>query len=174
VLLGIAGAVAVVLASLGVGDWWVRNRELETLLDRIERAERAQLPAAQSIGPMLLLCQQEAAGDAGQLCDTVAIREGAERALPRLQETGDEVAATKLTSYHGSLRTFRDRYVDHNLAWRTWLETLAHDPTAGGFEPPDTISLTFERTSQAADDALTPVPLHGSRARVESIFASVR
>jgi len=174
VLLSIAGAVAVLLASLGVGDWWVRNRELSMLLDRVERAERAQLPAIQSIGPLLLLCQQSASADTAQACDTVTIRQDAERVLPRLKESGDDVAATKLTSFHRSLRTFRDRYVDHNLAWRSWLEALAQDPTTGGFESPDSISLTFQRASQAAEDAVTPLPLHGNRARVETIFASVR
>lgn len=174
VLLSIAGALAVVLASVGVGDWWVRNAEMRTLLGRVERAERAQLPAIQSIGPMLFLCQQEAAGDQVELCDTVAIRQGAERVLPRLRQTGDEVAGTSLTSYHGGLRTFRDRYVDHNLAWRGWLESLAQDPTAGGFESPESISTTFEEASRAADKALTPLPIHGNRTRVEEIFASVR
>ena len=174
VLLSIAGALALLLASLGIGDWWVRNREMQTLLNRVERAERAQLPAIQSIGPLLYLCQQEASGDQQQLCDTVAIRQGAERVLPGLQETGDEVGATKLTSFHGGLRTFRDRYVAHNLAWRSWLEELTRDPTAGGFESPDTISTTFQAASSAADDALTPLALHGNRARVEAIFASVR
>jgi len=105
VLLAIAGSVAVVLASLGVGDWWVRNREMGTLLDRVERAERAQLPAIQGIGPLLFLCRQQALGDTEQLCDTVTIRAAAERSLPGLVQTGDAVAATRLTSFHGSLRT---------------------------------------------------------------------
>lgn len=174
VLLSIAGSVALVLASLGVGDWWVRNRELRTLLGRVERAERAQLPAIQTIGPLLFLCQQEALGDQADLCDTVAIRQGAERALPQLEETGGDVAGTSLTSFHGDLRTFRDRYVDHNQAWRSWLESLARDPTAGGFESPEAISTTFENASRAAGDALTPLPLHGNRTRIEAIFASVR
>jgi len=174
VLLTIAGSVAVVLASLGIGDWWVRNREMQTLLDRVERAERAQLPAIQGIDPLLFLCQQEAATDQLQQCDTVSIRQGAERVLPVLKETGDEVAATRLTSFHGSLRSFRDSYVAHNLAWRAWLETLARDPTAGGFDAPDSIRITFVNASRAADDALTPLPLHGNRRRVDAVFASVR
>lgn len=173
-LLSIAGALAIVLASVGVGDWWVRNREMRTLLERVERAERAQLPAIQGIGPMLRLCRQEAARDDEELCDTVLIREGAERTLARLGETGDEVADTRLTSFHGDLRTFRDRYVEHNLAWRSWLETLAQDPTAGDFESPLSISTTFVEASEAADEALTPLPLHGNRLRVEEIFQSVR
>jgi len=174
VLLAIAAATAIVLASLGISDWWVRNREMQTLLDRVERAERAQLPAIQGIGPMLFLCQQEPTADPVQQCDTVSIRQDAERTLPQLVQTGDEVAATRLTSLHGSLRTFRDRYVAHNLAWRRWLETLTHDPTAGGFEAPDSISITFLSASKAADDALTPLPLHGNRRRVDAVFASVR
>ena len=174
VLLAIGGAVALLLASLAIGDWWVRNAELRTLLGRVERAERAQLPALQSIGPLLYPCQQEAAGLDEQVCDTVAIRQGAERALPRLRQTGDEVAATRLTSFHGSLQTFRDRYVDHNMAWRGWLETLAKDPTYGDFEPPAAISTTFEGASRAADAALTPLPLHDSPDRIARIFDSVR
>jgi len=174
VLLAIAGSVAVVLASLGVGDWLVRNREMRTLLGRVERAERAQLPAIQGIGPLLFLCRQQATGDTEQPCDTVTIRMDAEKALPRLTQTGDEVAATGLTSFHGNLRTFRDRYVAHNLAWRSWLEILSRDPTAGGFESPDSIATTFEVASKAADEALTPLPLHGNRSRVEAIFESVR
>ncbi len=174
VLLAVAGAVALLLASVGIGDWWVRNGEMRRLLQRVERAERAQLPAIQSIGPLLMLCQQEAVGDDEELCDTVGIRQGAERVLPLLRQTGDEVADTRLTSSHGSLRNFRDRYVDHNLAWRSWLETLAQDPTAGGFESPESIGTTFQKASDAADDALTPLPLHGNRTRVEAVFASVR
>lgn len=174
VLLAIGATVAVILTSLAVGDWWVRNTELRTLLGRVERAERAQLPAVQTIGPLLFLCQQEAAGSEEQTCDTVAIRQGAEQTLPYLRQTGDAVASTRLTSFHGSLRTFRDRYVDHNAAWRSWLETLAKDPTAGGFESPEAISTTFEDASKAADDALTPLPLHGNGTRVARIFASVR
>ena len=174
VLLAVAGSVAVLLATFGVGDWWLRNLELRTLLERVERAERAQLPAIQTIGPLLFLCQQEAAGDEEDLCDTVAIREGAERVLPRLEQTGEEVADTRLTSFHGRLRTFRDRYVDHNLAWRGWLESLARDPTAGGFDSPDSINTTFYAASDAADEALTPLPLHGNRERIEAIFASIR
>ena len=174
VLLSIAGALAVVLASLGVGDWWVRNQEMRTLLGRVERAERAQLPAIQSIGPLLLLCQQEASGADEDQCDPESIQEGAARALPLLGQTGDEVAATRLTSYHGRLRTFRDRYVEHNLAWRSWLELLARTPTANDFESPDDISTSFVEASQAADEALTPLPLHGSRDRIEMIFESVR
>ncbi len=173
VLLSIAGAVALVLASVGVGDWWVRNRELQVLLGRVERAERAQIPAIQGIGRLLDQCEQ-AAGDEDGLCDTVSIRAGAERALPQLRSTGDEVAGTRLTSFHGSLRTFRDSYVDHNLAWRSWLETLADDPTAGGFEAPSAIGTTFEDASRAADAALTPLPLYGNQARIETIFLSVR
>lgn len=174
VLLSIAAALALVLGALAVGDWWVRNREMQTLLDRIERAERAQIPARDGIGPRLLLCQQEPLGDDAERCDTVGIREIAERSLPRLVETGEEVAGTRLTSVHGSLRTFRDRYVDHNLAWRSWLELLARDPTAGNFGSPDDIDTTFEVASDAADDALTPLPLDDNRARVEAVFSSVR
>ncbi len=173
-LLAIGAAVVLILTSLAVGDWWVRHAEMRVLLGRVERAERAQLPAVQTIGPLLFLCQQEAAGDQEQVCDTVAIRQGAEQTLPYLRQTGDEVAATRLTSFHGSLRSFRDRYVDHNAAWRSWLETLARDPTAGGFESPASISTTFEKASKAADDALTPLPLHGNGTRVARIFASVR
>lgn len=175
VLLSIAGAVALVLASVGVGDWWLRNRELRTLLDRVERAERAQLPALQSISLLLLLCQQETTADDEDQCDTEAIREGAERMLPGLTETGEAVADTRLTSFHRGLRTFRDRYVDHNLAWRGWIETLTRDPTAGGtFDSPESITTTFQQASDAADEALTPLPLHGNRTRVEAIFASIR
>ena len=172
VLLAIAGATALVLATLGVTDWWVRNAELRTLLGRVERAERAQLPG-QDIGTLLYLCREEARG-IPQVCDTVAIRRGAERALPTLRRMGDEVAATRLTSFHSSLQTFRDRYVDHYMAWRTWLETLAEDPTAGDFLPPESINTTFEKASDAADEALTPLPLYGNDARVEEIFALVR
>lgn len=173
ILLSIAGAVALLLASVGVGDWWVRNSELRTLLERVERAERAQLPAIQNISPLLALCLQEP-GDGAQRCDTVAIRQGAERTLPLLAQTGDAVADTRLTSFHGGLRTFRDLYVEHNLAWRSWLETLAEDPTAGGFDSPDAINSTFTAASRAADDALTPLPLYGNRLRTEVIFRSVR
>lgn len=172
VLLAIGGAVALVLASLAIGDWWVRNAEMRTLLGRVERAERAQLPAVLGIGPLLRLCRQEAADE--QVCDTAAIRLGAERTLPQLRQSGDLVAATRLTSFHGSLRTFRDRYVDHNLAWRSWLEALAKDPTAGEFEVPPAVGTTFERASDAADGALTPLPLHGNGTRIDEIFESVR
>ncbi len=172
VLLAIGGAVAVILATLGLADWWVRNDELRTLLGRVERAERAQLPA-QIIGPLLELCRQEARG-ADEVCDTVSIRRRAEGTLPALRRTGDEVAATRLTSFHGSLQTFRDRYVEHNLAWRSWLETLAKDPTAGRFQAPEAITTTFQDASDAADTALTPLPLHGNQARVEKIFETVR
>lgn len=174
VALAIGGAAALLLASLAVADWWVRNTELQVILDRVERAERAQLPALQTIGPLLYPCQQEAAGFEAEVCDTVAIRQGAERALPRLRQTGDEVAATRLTSFHGSLQTFRDRYVAHNLAWRGWLEALARDPTAGGFEPPEAIGSTFQAASEAADGALTPLPLHRNATRIAQIFQSVR
>lgn len=174
VLLAVAGVLTMALTSLGIGDWWLRNNEMRTLLDRVERAERAQLPAIQGISPLLLLCQQDPAPDDEELCDTVSIRQGAERVLPVLQETGDEVADTRLTSYHSKLRTFRDRYVDHNLAWRSWLESLAKDPTAGDFTSPQDISITFVEASDAADAALTPLALHGNRGRVEAIFASVR
>lgn len=174
VLLAIGGSLALVLASLGVGDWFVRNNEMRTLLGRIEIAERAQLPAFQSISPLLVLCRHEATIDDGEQCDTVTIRQTAERILPKLQQTGDEVAATRLTSYHGKLRTFRDRYVDHYMAWRGWLESLANDPTAGGFQSPESINTTFETAGDAAGKALTPLPLHGNRDRVEIIFDSVR
>lgn len=170
-LLAIGGALALILSSLALGDWWVRNAELRTLLGRVERAERAQLPAVVGIGPLLRLCQQEGAEE---LCDTVSIRLGAERTLPQLRQTGDLVAGTRLTSFHGSLRTFRDRYVDHNLAWRNWMETLSSDPTAGDFEVPEAVATTFVRASTAADGALTPLPLHGNGGRIDEIFASVR
>ena len=173
VLLAIGGAVALLLASLAIGDWWLRNGEMRTLLDRVERAERAQLPATQGIALLLRLCQLQAAGEQ-QVCDTVSIRRGVEQTLPRLRQTGDEVATTRLTSFHDSMRTFRERYLDHNLAWRAWLEALAEDPTTGGFEAPEAIGTTFERASEAADGALTPLPLHGNGSRVEKIFASVR
>lgn len=173
VLLAIGGTVALLLASLAIGDWWLRNGEMRTLLDRVERAERAQLPAVQGIALLLTLCQREASGEP-QVCDTVSIRRGAEQALPRLRQTGDEVATTRLTSFHSGLRTFRERYLDHNLAWRSWLEALAEDPTSGGFEAPEAIGTTFERASDAADGALTPLPLHGNGTRVEQIFESVR
>lgn len=174
VLLAIGGTLALLLAVLAVGDWWVRNAELRTLLGRVERAERAQIPAVQSIGPLLSLCQLEGTGGVGEFCDTVAIRRGAEQALPQLRQAGDAVATTRLTSFHDGVRTFRDRYVDHNLAWRAWLEALAEDPTVGGFEPPEAIGTTFERASTAADGALTPLPLHDNGRRVEQIFLSVR
>lgn len=172
VLLAIAGATALLLATLGVTDWWMRNAELRTLLGRVERAERAQRPAA-GISTLVNLCRDDPTGAAGG-CDTVTIRLVAERTLPTLRRTGDEVAATRLTSFHGSLQTFRDRYVDHYMAWRTWLEALAEDPTATGFAAPASITSTFENASDAADDALTPLPLYGNDDRIEAIFESVR
>jgi len=175
VLLSVAGALSILLAGLGLGDWWLRNQEMRTLLGRVERAERAQLPAFQTLRPLLASCLREAtSGGVEDLCDTVAIRQGAERVLPRLEQTGEEVAGTRLTSFQTPLRIFRDRYVDHNLAWRSWLERLAEDPTSSDFDFPDSINTTFYEASDAADEALTPFALHGNRWRVEVIFDSAR
>lgn len=174
ILLSVAGAMALLLASMGIGDWWVRNREMRTLLGRVEQAERAQVAAIRNVGPLLLQCRQEPNPDNAEQCDTVGIRQSVERFLPPVQQTGDDVAGTRLTSFHGSLRSFRDRYVIHYMEWRTWLESLTRDPTAGGFRLPDTINSTFVDANDAADRALTPFPLHGNRTRVEGIFAAVR
>jgi len=156
--------VAVLLSGFAVVDWVSRNRELNVLLDRIERAERSQLLPRDSLGPLLSDCYFSPAE-----CDTATIARIAARSLPELEATGEEVATTRLTRHHGAIRNLRDRYVDHNLAWQDWLAVLAMGGS-GEVEPPGQINLTFREAGRAARAAVPPFALSGARGRVDELF----
>jgi hypothetical protein len=159
----VVATVAVLLGGFAVIDWFSRNQELDTLLDRIEVAERAQLLPRDSID----LLRRECYFSPGD-CDSTAIARVASRFLPDLQTTGDAVAKTRLTRHHGALRDMRDRYVEHNLAWQRWLSALSRAPL--DTDPPSDITPTFQAAGRAARKAVPPFAIHNARARVDLLF----
>lgn len=161
VALVVMTVVAVVLTGFSLLDWYSRNRELDVLLTRIQRAEQAQ--RHDLLDPLLRDCYFSDRG-----CDAVTIAQVAARNLPELRASGEAVAQTRLTRYHSALRDLRDRYVEHNLAWQARFVALSQ----GSTEPDSTddIATTWYDVGRSAHSAIPPFPLHDARSRVDRIF----
>jgi hypothetical protein len=155
--------VAVVLATFAVADWWTRNHELDVLLDRIAVAEAAQRPMQQALGRVASTCTFTI-----DRCDLGPVQAAAQRGLPALRSSGNAVATTEIVRFHGALRELRDRYVDHNLAWQSWLDAIVAGDA--GLDQPTAIRSTWFVVVDTAQQAIPPLATNDARERVDRIF----
>jgi hypothetical protein len=159
----VAGFVATALAVAGVTDWWVRNRELDRVLDGVERSERAQYSFLDIAASTQSSCIRRST------CDLTAVVRAAKVALPELQRSGEQVADADVARFHGGIKNFRTVYLDHNRAWQEFLSGVVLQPIYYT-QPSDDIETTWEKVGNAAPRAIPPLPLHDARGRIEEIL----
>lgn len=162
--------VAVVLVVAAVaGDWALRNKEMDSIMDAVEISERAIVAgdtatdnAANTVA-QLPQSQREAAVRA-------RVYPEARTAAVEVADTGDAVASVFVLPWHRSVRRAQSRYMEHSAAWESQFKEAAQlldDYDDQTIE----INSTFRAAARAFRDAIPPVPLRRLEERVDEVFA---
>lgn len=170
-----------ILGMLLVVDWYQQNREMDHLLDAVQRSEKAMkqfnADVKADIDPYATVdcssspsatfeCQQAAQSLRTALSDTAAAD------LVDIRTTGAEVHHVSILPWHDALRDARAAYADHIKAWEDRVQSVASDPAALWDKVTGAnITATFETAHRRFEDALPRLPLYDERQRVVRIWA---
>ena len=180
--------VAGVIAVLILADWYLRNREMNNLLDAVEQSETAMedardhVTAAESdfvnamqthgcsADTVTYECQQYFNQEASVFRSAAsgAATDGA----VEVRQTGAGVDHVSILPWHGALEDARSAYVDHSDAWYSYLTAVADDPAKLGDRSDSAdISSTFGIAEDRFLDAVPPMPLFDAKDRITKIWA---
>lgn len=162
--------ITVALCCAIVGDWFMRNREMDQMVTAVERSEAIMhewMEEAVRILNSSSTIAQTTTPEYVRLAQRLS--EAAEQSAVDLIDAHDRVAGVSVLPWHRSLSKAQDRYLDHSNAWRDELERIAADPATLGDANPE-ISGSFLIAERAFGGAIPLVPLFGVADRVENIF----
>lgn len=155
-----------IVLLFGVGDWYLRNHELDQLLDRIQAAETA-----------LLVGQDEAAA----FTETADVEdeEGYEEVLAQFRNvataTGEElfdvrdrIESVRVMPWHFAVARAKHRYLCHVAEWEELLGDAARDPETLNEGRPR-IGGTFRVAVRALRQAVPRWPMENLAKRVSLI-----
>jgi hypothetical protein len=176
----IVTALATVVVLLVVADWYQRNREMDHLLDQVERSEAAMKTFLADRDEAFTQFGNEGCSQATAstpTCQTAlqALRDGLSQTsaedVVAIQTAGSDVGHVSVLPWHRSLIAARDAYVGHNEAWVKLLDDGASDVSAlfdkGSLA---NISATFITAHSRFNDAVPPIALHRAKARIHDIW----
>lgn len=164
-------STAIAMVSV-VGDWALRNYELDRLVDATDSsedvlqdiwlAERSRIDAA------------FAAGDyEGRTEQLIAdLNDAADRTLRPLIVAIDGIESVHIMPWHRELTDARDAMLDHTRVWRTHLSEWSELHSLGG-GPPDAgveIGATFDIAERYYHDAMTPLAFPWLEDEIVDIF----
>lgn len=157
--------VAVLVTVAVVGDWFVRTRELERLLDAVEMSEDAMNSAnedfSKSLDRMYNNDSQYSDQERAQIRDL-----GVDYAVDVI-DAGDAVASVFILPWHRHQAAAKKAYLDHSEAWADHWSDVAEDENSFGDRRPD-ISATFRIAHRRFRATMTWGFKDG---RIERIFA---
>jgi len=132
--LRILGGIALLAIVLVIGDWWMRNQEMNALVTQIEASEtvleahNAQMKSAESLFPWNAKYHGETAATerlASVITSTCAT------SAAHAMATGDEVKRVSILPWHTAIKDAQDAYMRHSHAWEDHLNRCSQDPTVG-------------------------------------------
>jgi hypothetical protein len=146
VLIWVLATVAVLLASVAVGEWAAKSQEMNRLVDGIEQSEsamtRTMAAVSLAIGPNGSLGDTDAGAAQEQL------KQAAVTGLAGVKAAAERIAAVPIQPWHHDVVAARDAYLAHNSAWQDFLTRAASDPS---------VWLTDDSKIESTWDALGPV-----------------
>ena len=138
--------VAVLLASVAVGEWAAKSQEMNRLVDGIEQSEAAMTRTMTAVSLAI--------GPNGSLGDTDAgvaqeqLKQAAATGLTGVKAAADQITVVPIQPWHHDVLAARDAYLAHNRAWQDFLTRAASDPS---------VWLTDDNKIESTWDALGPV-----------------
>jgi hypothetical protein len=180
--------ISLVVVALIIVDWYVRNRELDQLLDAVEQSEHSMVDARHSLESVesdwstalaahgctsqapSYECQQYVNGEAATI--RAAMSAASASAGSSVRQTGAEVEHVGILPWHGALKDARAAYVDHSDAWYRHYMRVSDDLTQLN-DPRDLadINSTFSIAHARFLDAIPVAPLFDANSRIAKIWA---
>lgn len=166
-------AFVLILAAGGavVGDWFVRNAQMATLVTAVEASERAMTDvqartdaAFKEYSAIAKPTTQDKLDLNGKLSDIAA--EGA----GTVTRAGDRVAAVSILPWETRIIAARDAYLVHNKAWQEYLAAAALHPIEFTKDQP-AINDSWGAVEPAMRAALPDPALFDLKQRLDAIFA---
>lgn len=167
------GAIAFVVtaALLGgaIADWTLRNQEMDAFVSAVEQSESQMTWAQESVGLVF-----DEAADPSSGADPEAVNEElqgiAAEGRDRIKAAGELVAQVRISPWHEDLLLARQAYMEHNMAWQSYLDRAANDADEFAL-PQDEVNSTFLAAEPLFREAI-PVPDgYSLTERVDLIFA---
>lgn len=160
-----------VLTALAAVDWWMRTREIDTLLTAIEANEQALESGYDTIAATAdrlvdddgALGSQEIAGLQRDLPPLI------QRYAADVYTTRDQVEEVAVLPWHRSIRKAHARYLDHAETWVDWYERAVKDYRQIGTPSPE-ITSTFRTAERAMRAALPPGAPSDLERRISDVF----
>lgn len=173
----IVGLVAVVLLVGLVGaDWYLRNREMSSLLNAIDRAEATTNRQLSKLHKVAERNSTEGPGrseDWGDM-ELARFQSAAGSGRAAILVASSAVSDVRIAPWHRALRRARGRYRDHLRAWSTSFEV---DATLSGnaYGPASTraesdIEATWGIAEHSLRSATAPLALFDNDGRVDALF----
>lgn len=174
--------VVVIVVLLIVADWYQQNREMDHLLNAVQRSEKA-MKQFESDEADELDYYKSHCNDASSYftvnCEQAAqtlrtdVSNAAGRDVVNIQAAGADVEHVSMLPWHHALRSARDAYADHNRAWVQMLDKAASntavldDKVVGA-----NLRATWKIAHRRFEEALTPFALFHTSQRVDRIWAN--
>lgn len=155
-----------IVVLVGAGDWYLRNREFDVLLGRIQVSETAMLA---SDAAAAALAKEAVIDDAEDYQGWV--EEGKDLASHWGEElfvARDRIESARIMPWHFAAAKAKDRYLDHVAEWEDLLEDAARDPKTAAERRPK-IGGTFRVAIRALRKAVPIWPVEDFARRISRI-----
>lgn len=170
VLLGVL-AFLLTTVTLGalVADWTLRNQEMDALVTAVEQSEAQMTWTQDGVGLIF-----DGLEDPSQVTEnsqlTLELQGIAAEGRDRIKAAGDQVAAVRVSPWHQDVLLAKQAYLQHNLAWQSYLDRAAKDALEFTL-PQDEVNSTFMEAEPLFRAAIPDPAGFSLDARVGLIFA---
>lgn len=152
------------LVALVIGDWYMRNAEMDKLVSAVARAEYAE-----SDGYDKILSRWERTPEYRQNAGDAQWREVAGRGVVRVSSAMLEIEDVTVLPWHRSIVRAKSRYLDHAETWNQVFDGMANGKDVRSVDRQ--IGPTFDAAMRALRRAVPPLPLNDLRRRIRSFDA---
>ncbi|CAB4870187.1 unannotated protein [freshwater metagenome] len=171
------GALAFVLVLAGVGlvaaDWFARNSEMNTLIQRVVVSETAMGQTQNEIEAAFAEYDSKTATLTAEQKAALAVKlkAAATAGQQRIASAGEGVRTVQLMPWHGDIAAAQRAYVTHNRAWQDYMAAAEKDPAELLADQPE-VNDTFNAAEPLMKQAVPKPPLFDLERRVADIFTS--
>lgn len=164
------------LVAVLLGDWFMRHREMDSLLDQVEVSEKAMVTGRDALTVITntYAGRLRTASNSGERDRAIQeltrdMERQASLSAAEVIAAGTYVADVSILPWHHALRRARDRYVLHSKEWEAHFTAASTDAKAW-FENQPRISATFQLAEKAFRDATPARSLFGIDQRIDRVF----
>jgi len=166
----VAMVVFSLIASAAVVAFGVRTLQAERLLTAVETSERAMGTAQDALNGVLEEFEAPDLTAEGRAELVEQLQSVAATGAKAIESAGVKVADVRVAPWNSRVATAQTMYLEHNVAWVTYLNAVAQDPTELA-RPQPAINATFFDARTPLWQAVPAIDLLDLRDRISVMYA---